>query len=288
MKKNLLVSFSGGETSAFMSQWIWNHWKDEYNLVFVFANTGLERFETLVFVNNCSNYFGFPVHYIEAKIHPEKGVGTTFEEIGNHLELKNAQDRQTPFEQMVKKYGLPNQNFPHCTRELKTVPIRKFGQEYFGTRDFHQAIGIRIDEIDRMSTSRVKNKLIYPLIESIPTNHSQIDAFWSEQKFRLDLKGYEGNCAMCWKKDMRKLALIAKEQPYYSLAFYKLEAHYGFHYPNKVVLDENGMDKPIRMFRGHTTIIDIEKMEVTKEEVLAIGKQRTESCDAYAECGIDN
>jgi 3'-phosphoadenosine 5'-phosphosulfate sulfotransferase (PAPS reductase)/FAD synthetase len=43
--KNLLVSFSGGETSAFMAQWLNNHYEGlgYENIVFVFANTGLEN-----------------------------------------------------------------------------------------------------------------------------------------------------------------------------------------------------------------------------------------------------
>ena len=48
--KRLLVSFSGGETSAFMAQWLWRHKRDQYDMVFVFANTGQENEETLDFV----------------------------------------------------------------------------------------------------------------------------------------------------------------------------------------------------------------------------------------------
>ena len=47
MKQKLLVSFSGGETSAFMAQWLWKHKQDEYDMIFVFANTGQENEETL-------------------------------------------------------------------------------------------------------------------------------------------------------------------------------------------------------------------------------------------------
>ena len=55
MKKKLLVSFSGGETSAFMAQWLWKHKQDEYEMLFVFANTGQEKEETLQFVDKCEN-----------------------------------------------------------------------------------------------------------------------------------------------------------------------------------------------------------------------------------------
>lgn len=52
--KNLLISFSGGRTSAFMSLFIKEYYKD-YNKLFVFANTGKEKEETLTFVDECEN-----------------------------------------------------------------------------------------------------------------------------------------------------------------------------------------------------------------------------------------
>ena len=51
VKKKLLVTFSGGETSAFMSYWLHKHKRDEYEIVFVFANTGMESNETLLFIS---------------------------------------------------------------------------------------------------------------------------------------------------------------------------------------------------------------------------------------------
>lgn len=48
-KQKILVSFSGGETSAFMINWLLKN-MPEYEYKFVFANTGEENEETLVFV----------------------------------------------------------------------------------------------------------------------------------------------------------------------------------------------------------------------------------------------
>ena len=61
--KNLLVSFSGGETSGFMAQWIKDHLDDMYDeIVFVFANTGLENEQTLEFVKKCDEHFNLNVN----------------------------------------------------------------------------------------------------------------------------------------------------------------------------------------------------------------------------------
>ena len=64
-KKNLLVTVSGGRSSARMARHIQNHTKyADYNKVFVFCNTGMERPETLI--NYC--YFVFKNKYYAIEI----------------------------------------------------------------------------------------------------------------------------------------------------------------------------------------------------------------------------
>lgn len=78
MKNKLLVSFSGGETSAYMAQWLWNNKRDEYDMIFVFANTGQENEETLKFVRDCEKLFKFKCVWIEAKVFHNERKGNSF------------------------------------------------------------------------------------------------------------------------------------------------------------------------------------------------------------------
>jgi hypothetical protein len=211
--KNLLVSFSGGETSAFMAQWLNNHY-EEYgyeNIVFVFANTGLENEQTLEFVERCDKHFKLNVQWVEADVQQGLRKGTGF----YRTDFDNASRRGEPFEAIIKKYGIPNQAFPHCTRELKQAPIKVFGKDWFNGEKYHTAIGIRQDEADRMNAKAKEMGFIYPLISSkmIPATKPMINFFWKQMHFRLELKGYQGNCATCWKKADKKLYQIAQENP---------------------------------------------------------------------------
>lgn len=211
--KNLLVSFSGGETSAFMAQWLNNHY-EEYgyeNIVFVFANTGLENEATLEFVEKCDKHFRLGVKWVEADVFYDQRKGT-----GHYLtDFDYASRNGEPFEAIIKKYGIPNKAFPHCTRELKQNPIKSFARDWFDGEDYHTAIGIRIDEIDRISPNRKELGFIYPLasMDMIPTKKQMVNFYWHAQPFRLNLKGYQGNCLTCWKKADPKLYQIAKEYP---------------------------------------------------------------------------
>ena len=196
-----------------MSQWLSLHYKDlgYESVVFVFANTGIENEQTLEFVNRCDKHFNLNIQWVEADVDYVKGNGTNFYK----TDYFEASRHGEPFEAVIKKYGIPNPSNLHCTRELKEVPIHKFGKRYFSKEKYHTAIGIREDEFDRKNPKSDKMGFIYPLMTKgmIPMNKAKINFFWSLQPFRLELKGYQGNCVTCWKKSDSKLFQIAKENP---------------------------------------------------------------------------
>jgi len=208
---NLFISFSGGKTSAYMTKWMLENKKDDYeNIVVLFANTGQENEETLRFVDACDKEWGFNVVWVEAVVNAEFGKGTTH----NIVNYETASRLGEPFEDVIKKYGIPNNAGMFCTRELKLSPMRSYMRSIGWKKGTYEtAIGIRVDEMDRISSKMVEEKLIYPLAEMQKMTKSMVNDFWRKQEFTLNLREHEGNCSWCWKKSKRKLLTLAKATP---------------------------------------------------------------------------
>jgi len=210
MKDKLLVcTFSGGRTSAFMGQFLNNYNKyKNYDKVFLFANTGKEKEETLDFINKCDKKWNLGVIWLEAKINKEKGKGTDFKVV----DFKTASRNGEPFEEMLKAYPMPNPFVSNCTRELKQTPMSKYIKS-LGYKEVITAIGIRYDERHRKSIKAKEQGFIYPLCDDIRVDGDFIRRWWDTQSFDLKLKDYEGNCDLCFKKSLRKRLTIIKEKP---------------------------------------------------------------------------
>lgn len=281
--ENLLVSFSGGETSAFMAQWLKLNYKQlgYKNIVFVFANTGLENEETLLFVEKCDSYFNLNIHWVEALVWHDERKGTTY----SITDYQHAKRKGEPFEEVIKKYGIPNQATPHCTRELKQSPIKSFAKVYFNGEKYHTAIGIRNDEIDRVNSNKDQLGFIYPLVSSkmCPMSKPEINGYWKNMPFRLNLKGYQGNCVTCWKKSDKKLYQIAKENPKQFDFMVEMERKYK--------TDPLGYDKVF--FRNNRSALQIlEESKLFNDRVKDDSQEYTyqldllggDSCEIFSEC----
>lgn len=220
MSKYLLISFSGGRTSAFMTKLILENsfFKDWQKLV-VFANTGKENEETLEFVEKCDKEFGFGVVWIEAVVNHQKGKGTNYRVVDFDSASRNGE----PFKEVIKKYGLPSKKYRHCTRELKDVIINKYAKNIFGTKKFLSAIGIRADEKHRVGNNPNK---IYPLVQA-GVSEEQIRNWWDKQSFDLQLKDYQGNCDLCFLKSVRKKKTLIQENPTAADWWNLMEEEYG-------------------------------------------------------------
>jgi hypothetical protein len=308
-KKKLLVTFSGGETSAFMGQYLNKEMQNEYEMLFVFANTGMESSETLEFVNKCEQKFGINVNWIEAKVFHNQKKSCGFIKVDYLTATRNTDWKlrtDTPFEEVVKKYGIPNHSRLHCTRELKMNPIKAFAKSVWGNEKYYLALGIRIDEIDRMNSKKEELRLVYPLIqkEMKPMTKKHINFWWANQEFRLNLKGYQGNCGACYKKSDNKLMqMVLDDVNYFEFLAY-LENKYGNpngKIPQKVKtieVDENGEEYEVwgleKLPKEEYKNVFFRNF-VSAKEMIDKAKQfngtiiddhiETESCEVFSSCG---
>lgn len=258
MKEKILISFSGGETSAYMTYWLLKKFSDTKEMVVVFANTGEENEATLEFVHKCDTELGFNTIWIEAVTNPIYKKGITHKVVT----FETASRQGEPFRQSIKKYGIPNVSSPDCSRNLKKYAIRDYARSLgWTTKDYKTAIGIRTDEVDRISAEAKTENLWYPLIGEGITKPF-INRFWRERPWRLNLKGYEGNCKVCWKKSLRKLLTIAKEHPEHFDNFRKWEKEFENYIPPSRQHNTE-IKTPIRFFRNNLSVDDI--MELSQK-----------------------
>lgn len=221
-------------------------------VIVVFANTGQENEETLEFVNRCDKAFNLNTFWIEGE--PQRGRSKVTHRI---VSYETASRNGEPFEKYIKLYGIPNAGAPDCTRELKTRPMKSFLRSA-GFVNFDMAIGFRADEKSR--TSKNRGNAIYPLIDWEPTTKPQINKFWRDQPFRLNLAGYQGNCITCWKKSTRKLLTIMDENPTAFDFFERMEREnclVGAEFSKKHI---EGYKRSF--FRNNLTVVDLRNMLV--------------------------
>ena len=233
MKEKLLVTVSGGRTSGYMAIKLFREYSDKYDMKFVYANTGQEHEKTLEFVRNIENYFGIPVIWVEAIVDHRPNKGTQYKVVTFETASRDGE----PFEEVIKKYGLPTQGFMHCTRELKIQPMTRFKKENGITVT---ALGIRADEMRRYKPN---DDVFYPLIDLFETKKPEILRWWSKQEFDLDIPDYLGNCTWCYKKSDKKLSILATDHTEVFDFPLRMETEYP--------------DDKRQMFRGYRTTKDV-------------------------------
>ncbi len=283
MKPRLAISFSGGRSSAVMTRMCFWKYGDTHDIVVTFANTGCEHPGTLNFVRDCDQDFKFGTVWMEAEVTHGERIGIR----PKIVTYETASRKGEPFEDYIKKYGIPSKSHPQCTSRLKTDPMEYYLEHVVGWHhsSYQTAIGIRADEMDRVSPSKDAQRLIYPLVDAgIRKEHVKAEcAKWAHD---LKIPGeHYGNCVWCWKKTKRKLMTHAVNEPAVFDFPFMMEQKYG------TLKAEN--DKGRRnFFRGGTCVQDIfneasrpflhfqENMQQTLwDEDLDVGEGCGESCE---------
>ncbi len=262
MIENIVASFSGGKSSAMMVYLLeqmpkWKAYKKHY----VFANTGRELSDTIIFIRDVERDLGVNIHLIEANINEEMGIGTNYKVIPSYDKLDLDGE---PFRAMVKKYGYPSVAAPHCTRELKVVPIQKFIKNELGLTKYncYQAIGYRADEPKRLKQNP---HYIYPLYELGITKEDVNDFFNEEyrKRFALRLEDWEGNCDFCVKKSWGALKSMVNKHPRRVLWWDELQWEFWEQDPHIMFRGLNNPRDLMRAIKGEIEVEDNETIDCT-------------------------
>jgi 3'-phosphoadenosine 5'-phosphosulfate sulfotransferase (PAPS reductase)/FAD synthetase len=264
MKKRLLISFSGGRTSAFMTWWLLNKWdkRHEYEIIVVFANTGKEVEGTLFFVDECAQEWGVDIIWVEG--YPsDKGKGWAV----NHkvVTYETASRKGEPFEAMCARLGIPSTNAPFCSEHLKKKAIESYLKSIgwkIGTYEI--AIGIRYDEPKRYKKNgkrKVNKNRILPLVDLFPVYKKWVLEWWRQQPFDLNINEDDGNCDNCWKKDTPRLCRNALRKPESFIWWRDMTEKYGQINPRPTELKP-----PFHFYRGNMSVGDIMTLALNQSQ----------------------
>lgn len=259
MKKRLIVSFSGGRTSAYMLWWIFNAWEDRNNweIIVVFANTGKEVEGTLFFIDECSQEWGIPIIWVEAVPISIKG----WEVEAKIVTYETASRKGEPFEAMIAKLGIPSSAAPFCSVQLKRAAIIAYAKSIGWDRfSYSVAIGVRFDEPDRVNRNNSVQSVLYPFVDLFPVNKSQVMQWWGHQSFDLSIHPDEGNCDACWKKDEERLCRIMIRKPKVFYWWDLMVQKYGHMDPRN-----SGLKPPFNFYRGNKSVEEIRAMSLISQ-----------------------
>ena len=191
----VLVSFSGGQSSALMGAYFCEKHPNRIgnDIHFFFGDTGQEMPETYQFIEQFEAYYNIKV-----------------------------EKRKKDLIELIEKTGyLPNRMMRYCTSRIKEHPAKKYAVSLgYKPNDYTMALGLRYDEPLRVH--RMKDKHLLPLHYGFITKQD-VNSFWDEQPFKLDIPNYKGNCKFCFLKSLPKLIALAKEYPQEFLQWAELE-----------------------------------------------------------------
>lgn len=213
MKKHLIILVSGGRSSAFMARHIQtSEMYADYEKLYVFCNTGMERPETIKFLKDMITFWEIPLYIIEGVYSMVPGVGVKSKLVDFDTMDMDGKVFSHAIEHLnkMKWTGVPNQATPYCSEYLKTRVSHHFAKEIFGTTDYIKAIGYRKEDMPkRITFAELKEdkKRIAPNLTDFETPISQLDlnVFFDKEPFKLQLHSNLGNCELCWKKSEQNL-----------------------------------------------------------------------------------
>ena len=272
--KQIVVSFSGGRTSAYLCSLI----KGLHpGAVFVFMDTGAEHEATYEFIKQVNDYFDLNLVCMRTVVSDKWREGVNYRIIGiNEI----GHDLQ-PWRDMSLKYGLPYKGGEFCTDRMKTTPCKKYLEDTYGVGNYHIWLGMRIDE-----PKRIKPREGFSYLADISDFEKQdVLDWWAKMPFNLGIPEHLGNCVFCIKKGINKVALAAKDEPIKADRFIKM---INMDDVRIVPSRTTSNDAMYRQNMSLESIIDLyaemprDKLAKTVRSTFETGSC-SESCEAFAE-----
>lgn len=213
-----VIQNSGGRSSAYMTERLLQDPAFNQNCLILFQNTGKENDATLDFVHNCElrwlELYGHKVTWLE--YNPDLKEG--FEVVTYETAHRTADvSKSSPFEKLIKRrQWLPSRVARFCTQELKVRVAKKYIMS-LRHKYWTNCIGIRYDEPNRWDkidsiASKERFATYYPMVEW-KILKGDVNNFWKNMCFDLQLKPHEGNCDLCFLKGAGKKRQIIRDNP---------------------------------------------------------------------------
>ena len=156
-EKKIILSLSGGESSGFLAYDLFTF---GYDVIYLFANTGLENNETLDFVKAMEDNWGIKVVWLEAVVNPEHGKGITHRVTSYEkaFRVNQYKGENHPYHAFVRKHGIPNATYKQCSDRLKELVIEDYKKKN-GLKGVKHALGMRFDEPNRVCPAPVRKAI---------------------------------------------------------------------------------------------------------------------------------
>lgn len=219
--RNLILHISGGRTSGMMLRLILDAHGGRIpdNAVAIFANTGKEREETLVFLREMEERWRVDIQWLEFTYREHLPGGRSAHNQKNWfraVDFNSANRTGRPFEELIRsRKMLPTVTRRLCTAELKVNTAARFVRWTRGwtKKNTVSVLGIRYDEPKRWRTALFEEcHTIYPLVDAKATVED-VNAYWRQSPFDLGIHGDKGNCDLCFLKGVGKLRRLMAEEP---------------------------------------------------------------------------
>ena len=209
-----VISFSGGRSSGFMLKKIVDAYGGRLpgGIHVVYANTGMEREETLQFVDVCGREWGVEIAWVEYLWDAPHRTRV--------VDFATASRNGEPYAALIDRKGfVPSISIRYCSGFLKRDRIESYARHRLGLKRWHSVIGLRADEQRRVLRMRAMNcgsrtgaHAVLPLADA-GVRQADVIEWWKTQPFDLGIPSYAGNCDACFLKGRAKLIHLIREDP---------------------------------------------------------------------------